>query len=139
MKSVSIATFITAIESLPADRPKKSTVWYLTQKEHWLGWLGEYNGPGAYGRDTSKRRDARYASNHIVNWQMLEWLIRAAGADAATVKAVHVASEHGTRLQEKAAATRRVVPWEAIAQMLWGERPPSSGRLSRGRGRNGAL
>lgn len=119
MKSVSIAIFIAAIESLPADPPEKSNVWYLTQKEHWLGWLGEYHGPGAYGRDASRRRDARYAYNHIVNWQMLEWLIRAAGADTATMNAVRLASEHGTRLQEKAAAIRRVVPWETIAHMLW--------------------
>ena len=121
MKSVSIATFIAAIESLPADPPERSNVWYLTQKEHWLGWLGDYHGPSAYGRDASKRRDARYVYNHIVNWEMLEWLIRAAGADTATMNAVRVASKHGTRLQEKAAAIRRVVPWETIAHMLWSQ------------------
>lgn len=31
-------------------------VWYASQKEHWLGWLGEYDGPGYYkgptGRET---------------------------------------------------------------------------------------
>lgn len=119
MKSISIATFIAAIEGLPADPPRRSNVWYLTQKEHWLGWLGEYDGPGAYGRTSTRRRDARYAYNHIVNWQMLEWLIRAAGADDATNKAVQAASTHGTMLQEKAAAIRRVVPWESVAVLLW--------------------
>lgn len=126
MKSISIADFIAAIDALPADLPEESDVWYLTQKEHWLGWLGEYEGPGAYGRDASKRRDARFAYNHIVNWQMLEWLIRAAGAGAATNREVQLACTHGTRLQEKAAAIRRVVPWEAVAELLWGERPPRS-------------
>ncbi len=138
MKSVSIAMFIAAIRSLPADRPKASDAWYLTQKEHWLGWLGDYDSPGAYGRDASRRRDARFAYNHIVEWRMLEWLIRAAGADGATVKAVQTASEHGTRLQEKAAAIRRVVPWEVLAPMLWSERPIKSRRPSRRREADGA-
>lgn len=120
MKSISIATFIAAIEGLPADPPEESDVWYLTQKEHWLGWLGDYDGPGAYGRTSTRRRDAKYAYNHIVNWQMLEWLIRAAGADKATNKAVQAASRHGTTLQEKAAAIRRIVPWETVAELLWG-------------------
>jgi hypothetical protein len=25
-------------------------VWYRAKKEHWLGWLGAYDGPGAYER-----------------------------------------------------------------------------------------
>jgi hypothetical protein len=24
--------------------------WYASQKQHWLGWLGDYASPGAYGR-----------------------------------------------------------------------------------------
>lgn len=41
---------------------------------------------------------------------MLEWLIRAAGADEPPNRALGVASAHGARLQEKDAAIRRVVP-----------------------------
>lgn len=142
MKSVSIKSFIAAIERLPADPPEESDAWYLTQKEHWLGWLSEYHGPGYYGRDASKHRDARFAYNHIVNWQMLEWLIRAAGADESTNKAVQAASKHGTTLQEKAGAIRRLVPWEQVAELLWGPTAtaPSTGatkaakrRAARGR------
>lgn len=29
-------------------------VWYTSQKEHWLGWLSEYDGPGAYDRKTHR-------------------------------------------------------------------------------------
>ncbi|MBR0405923.1 MAG: hypothetical protein IJI68_12125, partial [Eggerthellaceae bacterium] len=25
---------------------KSEGVWYRSQKEHWLGWLSEYDGPG---------------------------------------------------------------------------------------------
>lgn len=119
MKSVSIKSFITAIERLPADPPVESDAWYLTQKEHWLGWLSQYHGPGYYGRDVSKHRDARFAYNHIVEWRMLEWLIRAAGADESTNKAVQAAAKHGTTLQAKAGAIRREVPWEKVAELLW--------------------
>lgn len=28
--------------------------WYSSQKEHWLGWLAEYSGPGAYGRQKAR-------------------------------------------------------------------------------------
>ena len=38
---------------------------YATQKEHWLGWLSEYNGPGYYGRKSS-HRSAEFVYNHIV-------------------------------------------------------------------------
>src|ERR1700680_3404466 len=41
-------------------------VWYRSQQEHWLGWLSEYDGPGAYGRKTSVVRSAEFAYNHVV-------------------------------------------------------------------------
>jgi len=53
-------------------------VWYKTQHEHWLGWLAEYNGPGAYNRKVVKR-SAEYVYNHVVNPQMLAYLAEAAG------------------------------------------------------------
>ena len=47
----SIGEFIAAIRRLPADPPYGDpNVWYPNQKEHWLGWLREYDGPGAYDR-----------------------------------------------------------------------------------------
>lgn len=119
MDSIPIATLMDAIRQLPADPPVQSGTGYETDKEHWLVWLAEYDGPGYYGRKTPQRRDARYAYNHLQNWHMLEWLIRAAGADAATNRAVRAAARRGTRPSEQAAAIRRVVPWERVAAMLW--------------------
>jgi hypothetical protein len=40
-------------------------VWYTSQKEHWLGWLSEYDGPGAYGRKRWMGRSAEFVYNHI--------------------------------------------------------------------------
>jgi hypothetical protein len=41
----------------------RNKVWYSTQKEHWLGWLKEYDGPGYYGRK-KRHRSAEFAYNH---------------------------------------------------------------------------
>ncbi len=72
---ISIAEFINVIKRLPSHPTVHDPrVWYTTQKEHWLGWLGEYDGPGGYGRVPGKKRDAKFAYNHIVNPEMLLWL-----------------------------------------------------------------
>lgn len=79
-RPISIREFIHKIECLPSDEPVHDPrVWYMTQKEHWLDWLREYDGPGAYGRMAGTQRDARFAYNHIVEPKMLLWLIEAAG------------------------------------------------------------
>jgi hypothetical protein len=133
-KRISVQCLIEAIEQLDADPPRHdSRVWYTTQKEHWLGWLDAYDGPGAYGRVSTARRDARYAYNHIVNYQMLEWLARAAGADAATMRAVQAATKTGTTLQQKSAAIRRVVPWDQMVVLLWADQQPRARRRPRRR------
>jgi hypothetical protein len=122
-KTISIAQFIQAIKRLPSDEPVDDPgVWYRTQKEHWLEWLKGYHGPGGYGRKVDKKRDARYAYNHIVNYQMLIWIIAAAGVKPNIVKAARRASTHGSTLQQKSAAIRKLVPWEELAAALWGEK-----------------
>jgi hypothetical protein len=121
-ETISIAQFIRAIRQLPPDEPVvDSRVWYKTQKEHWLEWLKGYQGPGGYGRKVDKERDARYAYNHIVNYEMLLWIIAAAGVKPSLVNAARRASTHGSTLQQKSAAIRRLVPWEELVDALWGE------------------
>ena len=58
----------------------KRKPWYRTQKEHWLGWLSEYGGPGYYGRSDSNR-SAEFLYNHINCAPMILWL-----AEASTVR-----------------------------------------------------
>lgn len=61
-ETVSIAEFMRIIQKLPSDQPRiQPGVWYTTQKQHWLGWLSEYDGPGAYGRRSGQNRDAKFA------------------------------------------------------------------------------
>jgi hypothetical protein len=117
---ISIRSLRTSIRGLPADssveNPKK---WYLTQKEHWLGWLSEYNGPGAYGRQTRVKRDAKFAYNHIVQPEMLLYLANAAGVDRKLVAAANRAFIKGTTLMQKSSAIRGIIPWETVAAALW--------------------
>ena len=87
-KTKTIAQFIHAIRQLPSDEPVVNVeVWYKTQKEHWLEWLKGYQGSGGYGRKVDKERDARFAYNHVVNPEMLLWIIPAAGVKPGLVKA----------------------------------------------------
>lgn len=119
-KPVSIGRFIKAIQALPSDSPriypKKR---YTTQKEHWLGWLKDYHGPGAYGRRPETRRDAEYVYNHVVEVGMLLWLIDAAGVDSRSVSAARQSAAKGTTLAQKSAAVRRLVPWAEVENVLW--------------------
>jgi hypothetical protein len=116
----SILEFIRVIKKLPSDEPVEDPkVWYKTQKEHWLGWLKEYGGPGAYGRIPGQERDARFAYNHIVNHQMLLWIIDASGVGSDLVKAARRAAEKKDSMMAKSAAIRKLVPWEVLADALW--------------------
>jgi hypothetical protein len=121
-ESISIAKFIRAIAKLPSDAPRSQPgVWYRTQKEHWLGWLREYDGPGAYGRRAGQNRDARFAYNHIVYPQMLLWLIEAAGVRQELVEAARNAATTGTTLMQRSGAVRKDVPWAEVHNALWGK------------------
>jgi hypothetical protein len=116
----SIRTLIRAINKLPPDKPiDRPGIWYQTQHQHWIGWLSEYHGPGRYGRQTGIKRDAKFAYNHIVNPQMLLWLISASGVNRTLVSAATRAGAHGTTRMQKAKIIRAVVPWEFIAKALW--------------------
>lgn len=61
--------------------------WYRSQKQHWLGWLAEYSGPGAYGRQSDTIRSAELAYNRIQCAPMLFWLAEALDIDSTTLDA----------------------------------------------------
>jgi hypothetical protein len=120
--SKSIAQFMEAIRALPEDMPHGDLrVWYRTQKQHWLGWLGSYDGPGAYGR-TQANRDAKFVYNHIVNPQMLLWLVDAAGVRSELVQAAQQAADPDAKLPRQAGAVRKCVPWTELVKALWPNR-----------------
>jgi hypothetical protein len=109
--SVSIGQFIHAIRRLPSDKPVVDPQkWYTTQKEHWLRWLREYHTQGAYGRQTGKRRDAKFVYNHIVEPKMLLWLVEAARVKPDLIRAAKRASSRADTLPGKSASIRKHVP-----------------------------
>src|ERR1700691_1538219 len=92
---------------------------YRSQKEHWLGWLSEYDGPGAYGRETSVVRSAEFAYNHVVCPPMVLWLGEASGVKTSLmIQAKKAALGASRKLQGKCAAIRRIVPWSKIEESL---------------------
>lgn len=117
---ISVRKLLAAIRKLPSDEPVHNPKkWYLTQHEHWIGWLSEYEGPGAYGRDAAIRRDARFAYNHIVEPEMLLYLATAAGVNSAKVAAARKAAANGRTLMQRAGAVRSIIAWELVASALW--------------------
>lgn len=117
---MSIEELLRAIRRLPADKPfYDQRKWYRTQKEHWIGWLGEYDGPGAYGRKSGIKRDARFAYNHIVEPKMLLWLVQASGVPSDLARAALAASTKAPTMQQQSSIIRRYVPWDVLAEALW--------------------
>jgi len=118
--SADILDLLIAISRLPEDKPRCTPgKWYLTQKEHWIGWLFEYNSPGAYRRKATSGRDARFVYNHVVQPEMLVYLAEAAGVDRTSVaRAKRVLSSDAT-LMQKAAQIRELIPWPVVAAALW--------------------
>jgi hypothetical protein len=92
----------------------KKRRWYASQKEHWIGWLREYHGPGFYGRKTYDR-DAAYAYNHCGCPPMALWLGEAAGVDVAIVKRARIAATKASgTFSSKCAVIRRHISWQDI-------------------------
>lgn len=119
-QSASIRDLLVAIGRLREDEPvHDARKWYRTQKEHWLGWLSEYNGPGAYKRKVTAGRDARFAYNHIVEPKMLVYLAEASGVPQAQAVAAREVLRSKASLASQAAAVRKIVPWGTIEAALW--------------------
>lgn len=119
---ISVEQLLAKVRELPEDEPIDNTrKWYRTQKEHWIGWLKQYRGPGAYGRVGGNKRDAKFVYNHIVEPKMLLYLIRAAGVDARLMNAAEeaAAAASGATLMAQSAAVRRTVPWTIVREALW--------------------
>ena len=96
----------------------KRKPWYRTQKEHWLGWLAEYGGPGYYGRTNSNRR-AEIVYNHINCAPMVFWLAEASHVQRSLLLvAKRSALRAGPSYPRQTAAIRRLIPWAVLAAAL---------------------
>lgn len=104
--------------AIAGRKTRKTDPWYGSQKEHWLGWLAEYDGPGYYGRETwDVTAEAVY--NRVVNPSMVLWLGEAPGVPKATVEAAARAALAGkSSMAAQSGAIRRVIPWALIEERL---------------------
>jgi hypothetical protein len=91
------------------------------QKEHWTGWLEEYDGPGFYGRKTANR-SAEYIYNHLHCAPMLLWLAEHAGVPTPVLhraaRAAGATDRSGPSNPAQAAALRAVIPWSEVEWRL---------------------
>jgi hypothetical protein len=106
--------FTTALELALLMRGR----WYSSQREHWLCWLAEYSGSGAYGR-RGRGYDAAFAYNHCGCPPMVLWLGEATGVDDDLVVGTAASARHtpGT-FSAKCAAIRRIMPWSLVEERL---------------------
>lgn len=96
-----------------------SGAWYRSQKEHWIGWLSEYDRPGAYRRETKVLRGASYAYNRIQCAPMLFWLSEALSAPEAQLdKAFDAVLKAPSKGASQCAALRRILPWHVVESRL---------------------
>jgi hypothetical protein len=103
-----------AFELELAERTTARRVWYRSQKEHWLGWLGEYEGRGAYGRK-NWNRSAQFIYNHIGCPAMLVWLVEASGLPRKQVSsAIAEALRTRSNFAAQCAVLRHTVPWQDV-------------------------
>lgn len=99
-------------------------VWNRSPKEHWLGWLRAYSGPGAYGRMTPSPKDAKTVYNRIVCCQMLIYLAEVAGIEPSRVEAARRQAEAATSLMQGSGRMRRLISWEDVEAALHIKVPP---------------
>ncbi len=109
IKEISIDEFMGAIKKLPSNE----------RREHWLGWLDEYDEPGFYNRLAGQNRSAKYAYNHMASAGMLLWLIEVAGVKKNLIKLAESDSDQLTNVHQKSAAIRKRVPWGVLERALW--------------------
>jgi hypothetical protein len=94
-------------------------VWYGSQKEHWMGWLAGYSGPGFYGRKTWSGRTAEFVYNHIGCPPMLLWLGEASGIPKKDLLAARRSALSGRPGRARhCALIRKAIPWSAVEERL---------------------
>lgn len=87
--------------------------WYKSQKEHWLGWLKDYDGPGFYKRKTHTGRDAKYIYNHIMCSPMLLYLPEALGVSTNLIKKAFdaVIRSNEAKMAKQCSLIRSIIPF----------------------------
>ncbi len=116
-----IRDLLVAISRMPEGRRTRGAVWYESQKEHWIGWLLDYQGGGAYGRKVHGRRDAERVYNQLQCPDMLIYLAKESGVSPGRIREAKRAAGKGgskARLAAKCRAIRKILPWSLVLKAL---------------------
>lgn len=127
IRNYSIPEFLAAIRRLPPVMPLSDRLYksgYDTHKDHWLGWLSEYNNSdgGYYGRSDTTIRDARTVYQRIGCGEMLIWLAEAAGESPVAIRMTINAigdRDSGRTTHAQAKIVRSRHPWERLATLIF--------------------
>jgi hypothetical protein len=93
---------------------------YKNQKDHWLRWLGDYDGPGFYERKTHSGRDAKYIYNHIMCSPMLLYLPEVLGVSIELIGNAYdaVIKANDPKMAKQCAIIRSIIPFELVEEYL---------------------
>jgi hypothetical protein len=86
----------------------KDRCYRYDQKEHWLGWLGDYD----------RNRTAEFAYNHIRCAPMLLWLAEASRMPKAVLRRAFKGAVSARSGSSACVSLRKVIPWSKIAARL---------------------
>jgi hypothetical protein len=120
-RSYTIPELLRAVRRLPATTPESDRLSkgvYATHKDHWIGWLEEYDGPGYYSR-SNWDVDARTVYQRLNNGNMIVWINEAAGESPTRIRlTIAKMLQGGPRKQMMAMIARSFLPWERTAWLL---------------------
>jgi len=87
-----------------------------SQKEHWLSWLSEYNGPGHYIRSIHSGIPARKIYNRAQNSAMVLYLPEALGVSKKLIKEAYenALKTDAVSMSKQCGAIRKTIPWETV-------------------------
>lgn len=112
--------YLGALELVLKVGPDFGGAWYSSQKEHWMGWLGDYCFTGAYERKHPGNHPAQTVYNRIGCSPMLFWLGEAASIPETQIRQAFdaVIGIRTSRMASHCRAIRQIIPWEDIARSL---------------------
>jgi hypothetical protein len=109
--------------------PDGSSSRWDSQKDHLLGWMSGYDGPGAYRRK-QPGQDARFLYNHLRCAPALLFLAEALGEEKGTLHAaMNAVLAAPKNPSSQCAAFRLIVPWSRIEDLILQYRPARTSRL----------
>ena len=91
--------------------------WWVSQREHVVGWLRDIDGAGAYNRKT-RGLGARHFYQHFQCAPGLLWVGEALGESTLVVQRAADAAGGVGRPATQCAAIRRVIPWGRIVELV---------------------